>query len=244
MSVSSELVADPDAQDKQPAAMDKNDSGSPVASPKASPKSILRKRTINGEMGPRRHGRKTSVVAFANELGGDLAGAQISEKARSRDDWLWSVNKRRAASMIDLFRAKETAEKSLEDDTRSVEGKYRDAIWDVVLFETAGDSDDDSSDDDENDEAEDAGEYDENDEEMDGEGIEIVFEAWIDEDADHRTWAEEGNDDEEMDDSSSIDDDDDDNRDDEESEIEDGDDMTMTPSSSPSYEKSLMLEPH
>ncbi|OTA60017.1 hypothetical protein K449DRAFT_384780 [Hypoxylon sp. EC38] len=255
MSVSPELMADPDPQDKQPksAAMDKNDSSCPVASPKAttSPKGILRKRTIDGERVPRKRGRKTSIVAFANELGGDLAGVQIPEKTRSRDEWLWSVDLRRGSNMIELFRAQEMAEKmaekSLQNATRNVEGKYRDGVWDVVLWKAPEDSDDSSSDDEEDDDAEEENAYDEeNDEDMVGaEAIEIVFEAWTDEDADHRTWADEGNEDEEMDDDSSDDSDsDDDDQDDEETENEDGDDMTMTPSSSPSCEKSLMLEPH
>ncbi|OTA93266.1 hypothetical protein M434DRAFT_395823 [Hypoxylon sp. CO27-5] len=254
MSVSPELMADPDPHDKQPksAAMDKNDSSCPVASPKAattcSPKGILRKRTIDGEMVQRKRGRKTSIVAFANELGGDLAGVQIPEKTRSRDEWLWLVNLRRGSNMIELFRAQEMAEKSLQNATRDVEGKYRDGVWDVVLWKAPEDSDDSSSDDDEDDDAEEENAYDEeNDEDMVGaEGIEIVFEAWIDEDADHRPMSDEGNEDEEMDDDSSDDDDDDndDDQDDEETENEDGDDMTMTPSSSPSREKSPMLEPH
>ncbi|KAI1143743.1 hypothetical protein F5Y05DRAFT_5141 [Hypoxylon sp. FL0543] len=245
MSVTSDLPADSDRQDSQHAATVMDDSGSSAASPKASPKSILRKRTADGDEARKLESKK---IAFADKLGGDLAGALVPEKTRSRDDWLWSVNRRRCANMIDLFRAQESAGKSFEDVASGVD-KYKEGVWDVVLFKAVESSDEESSDDDENSDVE-GDDYEEEEEiveEMvDAEGLEIVFEAWIDEDSDDRPLAGEGNDDEEMDDSSDDDDDDDDDddQDDEDSEIEDGDDFTITPSSSPGCEKSLSLEPH
>ncbi|KAI1417475.1 hypothetical protein F5Y13DRAFT_58765 [Hypoxylon sp. FL1857] len=249
MSVASELMADPRPQDKQPASTDMDHSGLPVASPKGSPKGILRQRADVNKTAPKMRAKKASVVAFADMLGGDLAGTLVPEKTRSRDDWLWSVNKRRGASMIELFRAKELAEKSLGDATKSAEGKYEEGVWDVVLFKG---SDDDSNDEDEDDEVmdedEDSDEEEEGEEENyeemdDAEGLEIVFEAWIDEDADDRTWADEGNEDEDDDMDDSSDDDDDEYSDQDDEDDEDADDATMTPSSSPGFEKSLPWSP-
>ncbi|OTB07952.1 hypothetical protein M426DRAFT_317456 [Hypoxylon sp. CI-4A] len=94
--------------------------------------------------------KKKRSITFDEVVARDAeTGEEVPPSGRTRDEWVRSVRRRNGASLIDVFRAKEMAKKSLDDVTKSLAGETaeKSGCWEVVLFKRKDDSDDEEDED-------------------------------------------------------------------------------------------------
>ncbi|KAI1452094.1 hypothetical protein F4805DRAFT_54137 [Annulohypoxylon moriforme] len=147
----------------------------------ASLKGILRKPSIGDERAAFLPPPRKNSVSFGDVLARDVEGGQVVHpSARSRDEWMREVNRRRGANLIEMFRDSEGARACRVSLVESV-GDGDGVGKEVVLYELASDSEEESGeeseDDDGDDESESEDEVEDEGEDDGADKIEVIFES-------------------------------------------------------------------